>query len=417
MAYRDRDGPFRVCHPESPHAGACDAGSPRLPFDYDAFRAARRFSSLDGVRAIAAVAVVMFHFGGPSFAWASGFMGVYVFFVLSGFLITTLALREEEANGRISLRNFYIRRIFRIWPAYFVVLGVIVAIFILRDEFASRGVAEALPWYLTFNGDLRPAYIFYGHTWTIGIEQKFYLVWPLLAFLPWLPALRRHRLVLMALVFAGGVALWDVTNAFAVHYLVIAVGCLLAVLMHDRRTYGYVVALARPVPAALCWVAFAAYHLAVPALIRAAGGETLVIMGYAVTVGFLLPSLVTLPALSRAFGGRVLTWWGERSYSLYLVQLLAAWVVGSLLPVFSTPRLVSGLAVVACSIVMADLVYRWVEVPGIRFGRQFTARPATPAPVLPADPAPPSRGGPTHGRSVPEPRSDRRPASVGATTG
>src|SRR4051794_39111404 len=93
-----------------------EGGSAGLPLDYDQFRGAHRFSSVDGVRGIAAVAVVMFHFGGPSFAWASGWLGVHVFFVLSGFIITTLALREEEKNGRISLRNFYVRRIFRIWP-------------------------------------------------------------------------------------------------------------------------------------------------------------------------------------------------------------------------------------------------------------------------------------------------------------
>jgi peptidoglycan/LPS O-acetylase OafA/YrhL len=347
-----------------------------LPLDYDQFRGARRFSSFDGVRGIAAVAVVLFHFGGPSFAWASGWLGVHVFFVLSGFLITTLTLREEESNGRISLRNFYVRRIFRIWPAYFLVLAVVVAIFALRDEFATREVARALPWYLTFNGEFTTANISYGHTWTIGIEQKFYVVWPLLAFLPWLPALRRHRLALMALVFLGGAALWNVTDRYLVDYLVIAVGCLVAVLMHDRRIFPAVAVLARPLPAALCWASFAAYHLAVPALVRAIGGEPLVVMGYGFMVGLILPSLVALPALTRVFGGRFLTWWGDRSYSLYLVQQLAGWVVVSLLPVFSAQRLISGVAVVLCSAMVADLVYRWVEVPGIRLGRRFVSGPA-----------------------------------------
>ena len=302
-----------------------------MPLDCAEFRGARRFAAFDGVRGIAAVAVVLFHFGGPSFAWASGWLGINVFFVLSGFLITTLTLREEDATGRISPRNFYVRRIFRIWPAYFFVLAVLVAIFALRNEFAAREVARALPWYLTFNGEYVTANISYVHTWTIGIEQKFYLVWPLLAFLPCLPGLRRHRLALIALVFLGGALAWN-TDRYVVDYLVIAVGCLAAVLMHDRRTFSVLAILVRPVPAALCWTAFAAYHLAVPVLVRAAGGESPVIMGYGVMVGLILPSLVALPALSRIFGGRILTWWGERSYSLYLVQQLAGWVVASLLP-------------------------------------------------------------------------------------
>ncbi|WP_097182274.1 acyltransferase family protein [Blastococcus haudaquaticus] len=360
-----------------------------MPFDYDQFREARRFASLDGVRGIAAVAVVMFHFGGPSFAWASGWLGVHVFFVLSGFIITTLALREEERNGRISLRNFYVRRIFRIWPAYLFVLALLVALFVARGEFASREVAETLPWYLTFNSDLHLGDIFYGHTWTIAIEQRFYLVWPLLAFLPWIPAVRRHRLGLLAAIFLVGAALWGVVGHYAVHYLVIAVGCLVAVLMHDRRTFPGVAALARPLPAALCWAAFAVYHLAVPSLVRAAGGEPLVIMGYGVMVGLILPSLVALPALTRVFGGRVMRWWGERSYSLYLVQQVAGWALATLVPVFGTPRLLSAVAVVLCSAVMADLVHRWVEQPGIELGRRFVSRPGRRrSPVVPPAMAP-----------------------------
>ena len=72
----------------------------------------RRFPALDGLRAIAAVIVVAFHFGGPRWTWLSGWVGVQLFFVLSGFLITTLMLREEESRGRVSLRSFYIRRVF-----------------------------------------------------------------------------------------------------------------------------------------------------------------------------------------------------------------------------------------------------------------------------------------------------------------
>jgi peptidoglycan/LPS O-acetylase OafA/YrhL len=202
------------------------------------------------------------------------------------------------------------------------------------------------------------------------------VVWPVLAFLAWLPVVRRHRLTLMALVFLGGASLWGVTDGFAVHYLVIAIGCLVAVLMHDRRTFPVVAVLVRPVPAALCWVAFVGYHLAVPSLTTAVGDLPLVVLGYGVMVGLIMPSLVGLPALTRVFGGRVLRWWGERSYSLYLVQQLAGWVVASLLPVFSTQRLISGVAVVLCSALLADLVYRWVEAPGIRLGRRFVAGPA-----------------------------------------
>src|SRR3954463_4667976 len=86
---------------------------------HETYLATRRFDALDGVRAIAAVLVVVFHYGGPSWVRANGWIGVHLFFVLSGFLITTLALREEARNGRVSLAEFYIRRAFR----YYVILG------------------------------------------------------------------------------------------------------------------------------------------------------------------------------------------------------------------------------------------------------------------------------------------------------
>ena len=85
------------------------------------YLALRRFPALDGLRAIAAVLVVFFHYGGPD--WLQGWAGVQMFFVLSGFLITTLMLREERGTGRISLKEFYLRRSFRILPTCTTSLG------------------------------------------------------------------------------------------------------------------------------------------------------------------------------------------------------------------------------------------------------------------------------------------------------
>jgi peptidoglycan/LPS O-acetylase OafA/YrhL len=347
-----------------------------LPLNHDEYLRTRRFGALDGVRGIAAAAVVMSHFGGASFVWASGWLGVQVFFVLSGFLITTLALREEGRRGRLDLRAFYVRRVFRIWPAYFVVLAAAVGLLCLRNEFTVRGMDLALPWYATFNGDFRPADIMFGQTWTIGIEQKFYVVWPLLAFLPFAMGLGR-RLGVLGGVFVVGALLWGSAAGFVVHYLVIALGCAMAVLMHDRRTYRFVVQLARPVVAGCCWLALGLYQLAVPALSAALGGQPLVVLGYGLLVALAMPSLLVLPALTRVVSNRVATWWGERSYSLYLVQYFGALVVMSAVPALSAPRLVTGIAVVLVSAAIADLVYRWVELPGIELGRRFT-RPRKP---------------------------------------
>src|SRR6187551_1792962 len=87
------------------------------------YLAQRRFPGLDGLRAIAASMVVLFHFGGPDIV--QGWIGVHLFFVLSGFLITTLLLREHDRAGRVALVDFYLRRAFRILPVYFLVLAAI----------------------------------------------------------------------------------------------------------------------------------------------------------------------------------------------------------------------------------------------------------------------------------------------------
>src|ERR1700677_927543 len=102
---------------------------------YEKFRSARFFGSLDGLRALSIVAVIWLHpwYETPYYprlqatpVLRQGFYGVQVFFVVSGFLITTLLLREMERYGKISLRDFYIRKALRIWPLYYAVLGIYV---------------------------------------------------------------------------------------------------------------------------------------------------------------------------------------------------------------------------------------------------------------------------------------------------
>src|SRR5215471_12676618 len=112
------------------------------------FRSLRRFAALDGVRAIAVLLVVVTHSRGPRpLHYLAGWNGVTIFFVLSGFLITTLALREEEQSGRMSLRSFYVRRAFRILPLYMLVLLLYLPIvFLLRIGDATK-FRHAIPFY------------------------------------------------------------------------------------------------------------------------------------------------------------------------------------------------------------------------------------------------------------------------------
>ncbi len=186
------------------------------------------FKNLDGLRFFAFLAVFISHaalfigFNSESTLWlgvkkyilVNGDVGVSFFFVLSGFLITYLLFREKDSHGKISLKNFYTRRILRIWPVYFITLivGFFLLPIIVGLFSASAGNPSllyntpsfsVLPFYLFFLANFNLA--FHGGAsvptdvlWSISVEEQFYLVWPwIIAFFP-----RKHLLK-----FIGGIIL------------------------------------------------------------------------------------------------------------------------------------------------------------------------------------------------------------------
>lgn len=148
-------------------------------------------SDLQGLRAIAVILVILHHAG---FHWvAGGFVGVDVFFVLSGFLITGLLLQEYEETGRLSLSLFYLRRLRRLLPVLMFVLGITVLVTVwFLPEVDNRTVLASLPYaaswtsnlFFTFSeqdyfNELASKDVFL-HTWSLGVEEQFYLLWPVL---------------------------------------------------------------------------------------------------------------------------------------------------------------------------------------------------------------------------------------------
>lgn len=160
------------------------------------------FSGINALRFIAALAVIITHtellkgvFGFKSY-WQNAFifnlggMGVYFFFVLSGFLITYLLLVEKKKYPYIKIKNFYVRRILRIWPLYYLI--VIVGFFILpkfdifhisylEESFKSNFTENLILYVLILPNlafSLFPAVPNIGQAWSIGVEEQFYLVWP-----------------------------------------------------------------------------------------------------------------------------------------------------------------------------------------------------------------------------------------------
>jgi peptidoglycan/LPS O-acetylase OafA/YrhL len=202
-----------------------------------------RIPSLDGLRAISIGLVLLAHLVGTrSFPLTLtsgsllplGELGVHVFFVISGFLITRLLLEELAGTGRISLPAFYFRRTMRIFPAYYTFL---LAVFALAAFGALKLEPRDMIHALTYTSNYYSARSWYvGHTWSLSVEEQFYLLWPALLVL----AGRRRALVFAACVVLVAPAIrvgsWELMRSsgdgighrFETVADAIAIGCVLA---------------------------------------------------------------------------------------------------------------------------------------------------------------------------------------------
>lgn len=358
---------------------------------FQEYRQARTFPALDGLRAVAASMVVVFHYGGPRLSFVQGWIGVHVFFALSGFLITTLALREVDRVGRLDLSAFYLRRIFRIVPVYLVVLALLVA----QAELTGAGRVKmhaALPYYLTFLNELAPAAP-YVQSWTLGIEQKFYLVWPLLAFGVAWRARGRAGAAIGAIVVL--LAMWNVPWASSVHYTVLLLGALLAIVLHQPRGFALVRPLLTPAGSVLAAVAFLAFHLQLRGLVARFGEPPVVVM-YGLAVCVLLPAVLGPGPVRWLLSLRPMAFVGQRSYSLYLVQSLAhSAAVGMAGAVAAHKTPTAALITWVVAVLFADLLYRWVEQPLIAIGKRVSRHRARSAVTVHGESAPRPTGSPT----------------------
>ncbi|MEW2076361.1 acyltransferase family protein [Streptomyces sp. NPDC012403] len=348
---------------------------------------------IQGLRAVAVGLVVLSHAGVAQVG--GGYVGVDVFFVISGFLITSLLLRELAATGRVSIRAFYARRALRLLPASSLVIAVTLAgawLFLSKArlaEYAGDALASALyavnfrlaaagTDYLAQNSPPSP----FQHFWSLAVEEQFYLVWPLLLLLGWRAARGRRRLVVVplgALVlgsFAVSVLMTDSSPSWAYFISLtrgweLGAGALLA--LATARLERLPAALAGPltwlglvcVVLAAVWyddrTPFPGHHALLPVL-----GTMLVLAGgcapAAHGAGWLL-------------GRRPLVWLGELSYGWYLwhwpLLVIAPAALGRTDGTAGVP-LALGLCAVALG--LAWLTLRLVENP-VRFHRAFRGRP------------------------------------------
>jgi len=171
----------------------------------------KKFRGLDGLRAISIVMVIIAHIFTDS-AMFLGKMGVNIFFVISGFLITTLLLKEKITNDRISLKNFYIRRAFRIMPVVYLFLIVLIFLNIIYHLGITR--TSFITSFLFIKNSPFHKEWYTVHLWTLGIEEQFYLVFPfLITVLP----LRIYKRLLILLIFILPPCSWSYITKTDLH--------------------------------------------------------------------------------------------------------------------------------------------------------------------------------------------------------
>jgi peptidoglycan/LPS O-acetylase OafA/YrhL len=312
--------------------------APKLP---------RQIPSLDGLRGTAIALVIFGHacathlapaFLDRPFLTSLGNVGVRLFFVISGFLITTLLLRDIEQHGQIRLRTFYLRRTLRIFPAVFFYIGVIWLLYLaglidLTFKLGSRQYVESavpdLIHAITFTQNYNHDYNWYfNHLWSLSVEEQFYLLWPFTLF--FLGARRGFIvgivILLAAPIIRGAMYLFGsgpeiaLSREFQAVADALATGCVFA-LMHNRLSentayVGFIQRWAIPVAIILVALGYGIAFMSRP--LAYVFGGTFANIGMVL----LLQNIVRYPdqLVGQICNFKPLAWIGVLSYSLYLWQ-------------------------------------------------------------------------------------------------
>jgi peptidoglycan/LPS O-acetylase OafA/YrhL len=340
---------------------------------------------LDGLRAIAIGAVLLDHTM-PRF-FPGGFIGVDIFFVLSGYLITSILYRQFELEGRIHLRNFYVRRALRLMPALLAMLTVYMAVLLAFKDtfFADQSVREhelailssalyIMDWTQVFNVGTGGYLV---HTWSLGVEEQFYILWPLtlIAILRytdrasvWKPVVFLIVVVTgwrVAMVFDGASPM-HVYNGFDTRIDTLFIGCLLALAplgwlrSSATRLYLCPVLILAVISMTAVWTSRALYLVGFPAIALCAAW--LIVAAVAGEPNGLL---------RRFLRWGPLNYWGRISYGFYLWHYPIARMFESRFSHVPFGEVKTLVATAICALLIATASYWILERPILRLGRRF----------------------------------------------
>lgn len=337
-------------------------GALSSPFDLRA--GARRDSVLDGLRAVAVLCViaghsVLFRFAStvsslPGFATrvagSVAVTGVEIFFLISGYVIARLLLAERSESGKVDLRAFYARRFLRIIPPFYTYLTV-VSLLTLVGYISTPATEVASSAAFLCNTGV-PCGWFVGHSWSLAVEEQFYLLWPSI-----FAALTMRKLVPFLVAVTLGLFAFSFIRGFVpfannMSFLYIAIGALMAC---SSRVQAWIVSNVRTGR----WVALAVALLVGILLVP----DRLMLVGKPILLALLVFGAANVPLVSWVLKLRVVQLIGRVSYSLYLWQEL---FVGRLDAYRWTAPSVLLLPVAAY------ISWRFIEEPGIAVGRAYT---------------------------------------------
>lgn len=364
----------------TPYAALADDLRAPVQAAHQDYLSRRYFSSLNGLRCLCIAAVMWHHSpfanpeGGPRIL-SRGFVGVDFFFVLSGFLITTLLLREESRTGRIAVGAFYGRRALRILPVYLLLVTLLAIYWI-----AVKGQSDIakLPYYYLFLANFLKEHIpLLSVTWSLSVEEQFYFLWPALLVL--LPAAARFRtgllitLIVICLLISLGLADWlglpriETEQAIfklpGASYMAVLWGALTAVLLHQRTGYSWLMAVTgwRGAPLVFFLTLALYLQLSPPMLVGWAALGMDVLMALCLISIVIREDHVLRPVLTFAPVARV----GEVSYGIYLYHLIGLHIAHEIgrrvLPDPSQSLWLVTLLFVVISIAMAEVSFRTYE--------------------------------------------------------